>query len=196
MAVTKTRAGTYKVRMRGPDGREVTKTFATKALAQQWERNSRTDVDRGTFVKIQPGRTTVGEWAQVWLAGLVRPTASTRYRYQGILRTHILPRWGSRRLDSVGHGEAQTWVAELVEAGQSPASIHKIVGVLSRVLALAVKDNRLAVNPIPGVELPRVGRSRHRYLTHAQVDDLADALPSERDALAVLVLAYCGLQMG
>lgn len=196
MSVTKTKAGTWESRLRQGNGREVSKTFKTRALALQWERNARTDVDRGTFIKIQPGRTTVADQTEIWLAGLVRPTASTKYRYEGIIRAHILPAWGSRRLDSIGRGDVQAWVAQLVEDEQSPASVAKIVGVLSRILASGLRDNRLAANPVPGTELPRITTTKHRYLTHEQVAKLAGTMPTPTSALLVLVLAYCGLRWG
>jgi hypothetical protein len=49
----------------------------------------------------------------------------------------------------VSHADVQTWLTEL-SARRQAATVRKVHRVLSRVLALAVKDGRLAGNPGPG----------------------------------------------
>jgi integrase len=67
-------------------------------------------------------------------------------------------------------------------------------GVLSLILASAVRDGRLARNPSEGISLLRIVTAEHIYLTHEQVDDLADASGGYR--LAALFLAYTGIRFG
>ena len=57
------------------------------------------------------------------------------------------------RLGDVTHAQVQRWLTGLQLA---PASIRKVHRMLSMVLAYAVSDGRLAVNPAAGVSLPRV----------------------------------------
>ena len=71
----------------------------------------------------------------------------------------------------------------------------KVHRVFSMAMAYAVKDGRLAVNPAAGVSLPRVRQAEHRYLTHAQVAELATACGEEYE-LVVTFLAYTGLRWG
>ena len=52
------------------------------------------------------------------------------------------------------------------------------------VLAYAVSDGRLAVNPAAGVSLPRVQEADKRFLNHRQVNELADACGKEYRLLA------------
>ncbi|MGI8881040.1 MAG: tyrosine-type recombinase/integrase [Jatrophihabitans sp.] len=78
---------------------------------------------------------------------------------------------------------------------------------------LAVRDGRLVRNPANGVALPRVVAGDRRYLTHSEVEQLAEACAqprpeliskyrrhSERRAgdyrLIVLFLAYTGVRFG
>ena len=83
--------------------------------------------------------------------------------------------------------------------------------MLSLVLDMAVKDGRLARNVANGVNLPRIRKHEHRYLTHEQVDDLArrrgypsdaskhsscDTRTNETYRLVVLFLAYTGVRFG
>lgn len=76
----------------------------------------------------------------------------------------------------------------------APASVHKTVGVLREVLALAVRENRLVMNPVDGVELPSVTSVQQRFLTLEQLHALADAAGDHR--ALVYVLGTCGLRFG
>jgi integrase len=86
----------------------------------------------------------------------------------------------------------QRWLTGLELA---PASVKKVGSVLSMLLAYAVKDGRLATNPAAGVSLPRIRQAEKRFLTHQQVDQLAEAC-GEEYRLVVLFLAYTGLRWG
>lgn len=96
------------------------------------------------------------------------------------------------RLGDVTHAQVQRWLTGLHLA---PASVRKVHRVLSMVLAYAVSDGRLAVNPAAGVSLPRVQAADKRFLNHRQVHELADACGKEY-RLLVLFLAYTGLRWG
>jgi hypothetical protein len=59
--------------------------------------------------------------------------------------------------------------------GMSGAAAHKVVGLMSGVLELAVRAKRLPANPAAGVELPHSKTRRKRYLTADQVEVMAEA---------------------
>lgn len=199
---------TWRAHWRDPDGKQRNRSFTRKVEAQRFL----TGIEQSKLVGsyIDPGRATVtvGTLADQWLAGKVNLKPTTQARYASALEVHVRPRWGGVPLAKVLHGDIQSWLADLATSGQSGASIRKAHGVLSAVLALAVKDRRLPSNPADGVDLPRIAERRRKYLTAAKVEQLADAasaLPSDRprrstDAafvqyrLVVLVLAYCGLR--
>ena len=164
----------------------------------------------GTYVDPALAQVTVGEWATIWLEGQAHVKPTTYSRNAGIIRKQILPKWGTVKIGRVAHGDVQAWVTDLAR-DYSPATVHKIHRVLSLVLDLAVKDGRLSRNVAKGVNLPRVRKHEHRYLTHDQVDDLAmaagypaepnkhssmDTRANETDRLVVLFLAYTGVRFG
>jgi integrase len=62
------------------------------------------------------------------------------------------------------------------------------------VLAMAVAENRLVMNPVDGVELPPVTAAEQRFLTLEQLRALADAAGAHRPL--VYVLGTCGLRFG
>lgn len=65
--------------------------------------------------------------------------------------------------------------------------------MLSGVLDDAVRDGKIRTNPARGVKLPRKASARSPYLTHAEVQAVAEASGHE---LLVYTLAYCGLRWG
>ncbi len=144
---------------------------------------------RRSGARPKDGRRTVR--AVVRRQGDLKP--STQALYESIISAHILPRWREVPLTRVEHGDVQMWVAGLVASGRSPSHVRDLVGVLSGVLGLAVRDRRLPSNPALGVDLPRRTKRRRRYLTASEVETLAEAAGSD-GRLAVLVLAYCGLR--
>jgi integrase len=186
------RDGRWQARYRAPDGKERTKRFDRKVDAETWLANERVRIARGEWTDPVRAKVTVGEWADDWLAAQADLTPKTRERYDGIIRRHIRPRWGRVPLASVTHAEVQRWLTGLDLA---PASVQKTHGVLSMLLAYAVKDGRLATNAAAGVSLPRVREAEKRFLTHQQVHELAEAC-GEEHRLVVLFLAYTGLRWG
>jgi integrase len=146
----------------------------------------------GTYVDPTRSRVTLGAWADMWIDAQADLSPTTRNRYEGIIRTHIRPRWASVRLSDVSHADVQRWVTGLSVA---PASARKVHRVLSMMLAWAVADDRLARNPADKISLPRVAHAEKRFLTHAQVAELADACGEEYRTM-VLFLAYTGLRWG
>jgi integrase len=174
------------------DGRKVSKSFDRQKDAKDWLTTIGNSKLTGTYVDPNRSKVTVGRWAQQWIDSKVNLAPKTKDRYEQIIRAHIEPRWGKVRLCDVAHADLQDWIAGINAA---PATVRKVHGVMSLVLAYAVKDGRLAVNAAAGVSLPRVHPPEKRFLTHEQVHDLADACGDEY-RLVVLFLAYTGLRWG
>jgi integrase len=164
--------------------------FLRKVDAQSWLDSVTTAVQTGLYVDPSKGKITVDDWAERWLAGQAHLKPSTHERYAGILREHVLPQWSGAQLVDITRADVQAWVVRLT----------------------AVKDGRLARNPAVAINLPRPVKSEHGYLTHEQVEALADACaspPPERSKhgpkaeswnaeyrLLVLFLAYTGCRWG
>lgn len=182
----------WRAHYRTSDGRLRNKSFALKRDAERFLSNVDGSKTAGTFVDPSRARVTVGDMAAQWLAGKVNLKPTTRARYEDVLRTHILPSWDRVALGRVEHGAIQAWVADLAARGLAGASVRKAHGILSGVLALAIKDRRLSANPAAGMNLPRLNATRRRYLTAVQVEHLADA--ADQGRVALLVLSYCGLR--
>lgn len=202
----------WRAHYRDPLGKQRSKSFDRKVDAERYLTSVESSKLAGTYIDPARARMTVGEWSAQWLDGLSHLKPSTKERYAGIVRRHILPRWAAVRLGDVTHSHVQAWVKMLM-ADRAPATVRKVHRVLSLILDLAVQDGRLVRNPAAGVGLPRIVESERRYLTHAQVHALADACAAPRPELIskhrrhsertndeyrliVLFLAYTGVRFG
>jgi integrase len=106
----------------------------------------------------------------------------------------VLPLWGGYRLADVTHAEVAAWVASLRSNGSAPSTVRQAHRVFSLLLDLAVRDGRISRNPATRVPLPRVTRDEARFLTHDQVEQLAEAAGDDGDVIRLL--AYTGLRFG
>lgn len=183
----------YRVRYRTPDRRQTDKRgFRTKRDAEAWANQLEVDKRRGAYVAPAAGRVQLGEYAREWLGSKHKLKPSTRARYQVVLDTFISEH-AAVAIGDVSRQLVREWVADLSRT-HAPASVHKAIGVLRQVLAMAVAENRLMVNPVDGVELPSVGSVEQRFLTLEQLHALAAAAGEHRQL--VYVLGACGLRFG
>ncbi|WP_231975964.1 site-specific integrase [Mycobacterium sp. E2462] len=82
----------------------------------------------------------------------------------------------------------------MADAGTGVPTIENALGVLRMVMADALSDHRLVRNPCDGIKAPKRTHKPRPYLTHEQVERLADAFGD--DGLVVRFLAYTGLRWG
>lgn len=183
----------YRVRYRTPDRRQTDKRgFKTKRDAEAFANQLEVDKRRGAYVAPAAGRVRLGTYAEDWLASKHNLKPSTRARYQVVLRTFIADH-AEVALGDINRQLVRRWVAEL-SVGRSAASVHKTIGVLRQILAMAVAENRLVLNPVDGVELPAVATTEQRFLTLEQLHELAAAAGDH--STLVYFLGATGLRFG
>jgi len=182
----------YRVRYRKPDNSQTDKRgFRTKRDAELFLAATEISKARGEYIDSAAGRTTVGELGAIWLASRTHLKPSTARVEESTYRVHVEPRWALTPISRVRHSEIQTWLAQIAK---SPTIVRHAHSILAAVLETAVRDKRLASNPARGIKLPRkVGKARV-YLSHEQVQLLADNAGSHGPL--VFFLAYSGLRWG
>lgn len=192
--IAKRTDGRWRARYRDASGVEHSRHFARRVDAQRWLDAVTTAVTTGTYTDPRRSRITVREWSARWLVTKVDLKATTRRGYEGMLRGHVLPRWGDTKLADVTHEQVAAWVAELRSTALAASTVRQAHRVLSLVLGLAVRDGRLARSPADGVPLPRPAKGEQVFLSHAQLEWLADAAVHHR--LVILFLGYTGVRYG
>lgn len=191
----------YRVRYRTPDNRQTDKRgFKTKRDAERFANTVEVAKLKGEYVNPADARKTLDDLGEAWLErqkGHLKPSGYAVM--ETAWRVRVKPRWGHVALGDIKPSVVGHWIAELGRASDEakaikPATIKRAHYVLAQILADAVTDNLIPKNPAAGLPLPKTARKRPVYLSHQQVDALADAAGA--NGALILTLAYTGLRWG
>jgi integrase len=122
---------------------------------------------------------------------------STRGRYRGTLKVHLLPAFGDKRLCDIGTLDLQRFILQKMEHGLGWESCSHLRNLMSRIFATAKKWNFFpGDNPAHGVELPEKKSVREKHvLTPQQVRSLLMLLREPCHTM-VLLGVLTGLRIG
>lgn len=186
--------GRWRARYRDSTGREHARHFLREDDAQRW-------LDSLTAPRAIGRRAhelddvTFREYAEVWRSIRLH-RASSGAHVETMLRRHVYPTLGGRRLGTIVHSDIQTWVSTLsTTAGLAASTVRVVHGIVSSVFLAAVRDRRLATNPCEGTRLPVRERRLVVPLRTEQVTRLRAEVPHELRAL-VTFTAGTGMRQG
>jgi integrase len=148
------------------NGRRFTKTVhGTKSDAQRELRRLLHSRDAGTHVA--PNRIALGQWVELWIAsgapGRRQKSVGRRTieRYSELLRCHVVPTLGARRLQQLHASEIDALYLNL-GATLKPATACYVHAVLNACLGTAVRKGLIASSPMARVEkIPSAEESNH-----------------------------------
>lgn len=185
----------YRVRYLDWSGNEHSETYRRAGDAERRKSQIETELTGGTWRDPRRGEIRFGQWAAEWITTRHDLRATTRSRLETTLRMQVLPKFGEMPLIKISNAAVRAWVAEMLAADLSAATIRKAVFALRQCLDAAVADGRLVVNPTTKVPLPSERARPPRFLSQDEVLSLLDAMPDRYRAL-VLVGAFGGLRWG
>lgn len=137
---------------------------------------------------------TLAQWAGQWLpAHTAGPV--TLAKYECMLRVHILPRFGSMRLDAISRNEIKQFAVDL-RAQVSPASARTIVSVLGLVLREAIEDHYLYFDPTARLRLRDIPVVSRPIASPRQVWQIANRMPDQVTRTLAVTAAYTGMRAG
>ena len=178
-----------------PDGREQTKAFAKRADADRHGAAMEADQLRGVYVDPRRGVMLARDYGELkFLPSLVHLRPNSASTYTSHLRTHWWPLLGDRQIRSLSRSDMKAAVAALA-GSLAPSTVETVFAVVRAMIAAAVDDGVIPVNPCSRVPLPRVEPREVEPLPAAAVLALADALPC-RYRVAVPLAAGAGLRFG
>jgi integrase len=186
------------VRYRTPGGRASSqreRSFANKREADDFALKVEHDKRAHVFVDPRGGEALFTVEAETWLSRhLGADTSITAYR--SVLRAHVLPAIGDKRLGAVRRDDIKSLIAVMRGKGLSASRIRAAHLVISAVFSEAVRDKKLAESPCVAIELPGVVVDKDFVLpTHAQTEALAAGLPGDW-ASTIWLMHGCGLRIG
>jgi integrase len=150
---------------------------------------------------IEPTKMKVAEWAEHWISigcpssrNKKRVGGNSLVRYTQVLRMHVIPVLGERRLQQLNATEIDRLYEGLERKGLASRTQHQTHSVLNSLLNAAVRKGLLTVNPINRAEkIPPPGESNHGQVLDAeQLNTLLQDFKDSPLYAIVAVAVYTG----
>jgi integrase len=184
----------YRVRWRGPDGKERSKSFKRKGEADRFAATVSADLVRGQYVDPSAGKVLFEDYAKRWLAAQTFEEG-TREQVESRLRTHAYPVLGKRFINEIQPSTIQGWLRTLEPLASTTRQV--IFANVSTVFTAAVDDSLIVANPCRArsVRRPKVTRRKIVPWPRERVLRVRDELPAPYQ-LVVWLGAGLGLRQG
>ena len=181
----------YDVKLRGPDGRQYSRTFRTREEAKKHEAKQITALAGGEFVSPQAGSTSLDDVAERWLdSGTKRDT--TMDRNEGIVYNHILTGLGpDRAVRSLTKADCQKLIDTWTTNGQAPRTVQRQYATLRAMMQHAVDAELVLRNPASRLRIPPPDEVVRPTLTPEQLEGLAAELGQVQG-----LFMWCGAVLG
>lgn len=180
----------------GRAGRQQEESFgADRREAGNFALKIEYDKRAHVFIDSRAGEILFRTYADTWL-GRHLGADSTIVTYRSVLRAHVYPAFGNRRVSSVRREDIKSLVATMRAKGLGASRIREAHLVTSAIFNEAARDKMIAESPCIAIELPEVVIEKDFILpSHAQMQALAAGLPADW-AATVWLMHGCGLRIG
>jgi len=137
-------------------------------------------------------------WLHKWLWEYKRNSVKkkTFEQYEMLIRNHVIPRIGNKKLVALKTDDLQQIVNEMHAKGMSRRTIDLVKIVLHGAFKQAVKNKLMYENITENVILPKKEEKEIRVLTCAEQENLADSLMESHVGRALLFSLHTGLRRG
>jgi integrase len=125
--------------------------FKTRKEAERFLTDTAHKASRGEFV--DPAKIPkFAEVAEDWLRSKLdrRPSHVSDLRTR--LDKHLMPRFGTRRLNTITVAELEDLRDDLRDRGYAPMTINQVLRIASSIFRLAIKRGQCAANPLDRVD--------------------------------------------
>ncbi len=171
--------------------------YFTKRTAEAWLREVLDQARVGTLPgMVRTGATfadACAEFLRYMEVDLDRKP-STLTDYRSTIRAHLVPAFGSLRLEDVTAERIEAWKATMTVSNRTKA---KTLIVLNGVFVRACRAFKLPHNPMRDVDMPRQRRSTAiEVFSPDEILALVRAADGEQDGAIFLTAAFTGLRRG
>jgi integrase len=187
--------GLYESRVTLPGGKR--KSFYGKTHDEVRRNLTEALRSRDQGLPVPTGKQTLAQFLEQWLEEVVKN--KNRYRthesYRGLVRTHIVPGVGKKRLTALTAQDVQRFLNETAKSA-SPSMVKKVRDVLRIALGQAVRWRLVAYNAAALTQAPRVAKHEVTPLTMAEANAIMAAFQDTRLEALVPVALTLGLRRG
>jgi integrase len=190
----------WRVKYRDSNGQQVMETIGaeqdgvTRKQAEAELRERLVRVERAAYVR--PKALSFSSWAQTWLTEGQRkrawkPHTVVQYR---IAANHLTDHFGAVRLDAIRPRDVSGYIDAKLSKGMAAKTLQLHLNVLHNMFKTAFAEELVRSNPVPGVERPKVKRTRWRILKPAEISRVAVAFTDSQAQLMFLTLVLTGIR--
>lgn len=162
----------WRARWTEPDGRERSKSFASKDGAEAHLSKVDVDIRGGTYVTSSG--VTFEAYAREWLKHQLHQRSSTAQQAKSKLELHAYPVIGSIPLARVSRADVQALVTGAT--GLGPDARRVLYVYVKAVFAAAVEDREIQVSPCRKINLPQIVRNQVHPLSVPTVRSIAGGM--------------------
>jgi len=169
-------------------------SFPNKTSAREFYEKAKLEQKEGRFF---PERYQVGGYAKLedaleeYLAAFSGRSKRDEVRY----KKKWLELFPGARLNALTPARLESVRAQLAEGGRSPQTVNRYMQFLRRVLNKAVRDGKLASNPVSRIKMFREPAGQTRFLSPEEEKTLCDAV-GLAFALWVRLAILTGMRQG
>ncbi len=180
--ITQRSKGTYSIKIslgKGPaTGKYKSQWFTVKGSKKDAEKRLSEllhQIDTGAYMK--PGKTTVADYLDRWLADYAKPNLSPRSyeRYAGIIRQHVIPDLGSIQLSQLRAEHLQKHYSTRLNSGLSARTVRYHHALIHIALQTAVRWRLVGRNVADAVEPPKFKRPEMQTWNEDEVNCFLEA---------------------
>lgn len=205
MSITKvswnTKAGKqtrWRVELPAEDGKRVTKTFRTKALAREWETEQLYLRNNQTGPQIDD-ELLFADLVEQWFTDHVsKRSEGTQQRYSAIMRHHVLPDLGDLVACEITPQDIAGWFRKLIQQPKGSIKTKNMaLGRVNQVLRWAVKGHYLLYNPASATEpIPTDEAQGFDFWSAEEINAFLSAVQEDHYYPLYLTALNTGMRLG
>ena len=156
----------------------------------------RRKIDDGLLLKDEDVK--VAELFERWFHDVMRHqiAPSTFSNYQTVVRMHILPRLGNKRLVELNVSDVDKLLSQKADSGLSPSTVRRIRAVFAQCLDQAIRWELVHRNVATLSRSPKMVRHEGRTLSPDQARHLLETLRGHHNEALYALMLSTGLRRG
>ncbi|MBM7571564.1 site-specific integrase [Aquibacillus albus] len=170
--------------------------FRTKKDAQNEATRILLEVNDGTFFEESPEQFNVyiSRWFNTSYKRSVEESTATSRWY--LIDKHLIPAFYHRKLNEISPFEIDSFYADKIDNGYSPAYIRQMHNVLNQSFQQAVKWRLIKNNPVQDTSPPKVRNKEKQVWNVDQVNHFIKVIDNHHTKIPYVLAIYTGMRRG
>ena len=163
------------------DGSPIYKYVSGRSQKEAYEKLRELITEYRNVELTEASQITVEEWLQKWMDEYMLFTIreQTWKSYESVIRLHIIPNLGNKKVASLTTSVVQKFYNKLLSEGKSGSLVRDAHLILHQAMDVAVKENLIAKNPTSGAKTPKVEYKPKNILNEIQLEMFMEAIKED-----------------